>query len=318
MSEKRVLTVRSAADAAAVSVVALGAVPTESVVFLAANAGCPTVRMDLPSSASDGVGVAQTLARVVELCEDAPALVAVAFAADATAAEWAFLAAEAVPGVELLACVRVESDCVRRRIAAGVYDVPEPFDVMTHPQSREALLRGAVTLAGHAEVSEEFTGVGEESPGVAAQVRAVTAAAEALGEREPEEVAAKVWQVIGHDGDDGSERVDALPVEDVALLVAVAASVPHRDAVLASSDWERSVRAAEVFRVAGQSVPGQWAGRAFTMSAVYYMSAGRGLFARHAAEAAVRLAPACGLAPLVAEGLAYGIAPEALRRVISG
>lgn len=310
MSDKRVVSVTSAADLAAVSVSLIGSVPTDSIVLVPQGPDAPMVRVDAPEG-GDVDGVTQALRSALEMGGGCPYVV-VAFCGH-DAAEAAITACERVEGADLPLCVRVEGMTARRRLGASVYDVAELVDFMKHPASREAVLSGALTLASHEEVGHLFieaeTGAGRG----AEQMEAVGHACARLQWQAPTEAAAEVWETIRTVGD--SDR--ALSTDEVALLVAAAESVPHRDAVMAASVWDLARAAGEAFRHAGQAVPGPWAGHAFTVAAVMYKGAEKSIHARHAADAGMRLAPANTLAPLIAQVIQLGVHPDEFRTLMS-
>lgn len=312
MSSKRVISVKSAADVAAASVSLLGSIPTESVVLLPVDSDAPLVRVDAPSGEGEAGEVAAALRAAAELSVGAPVYIVAAFCGR-EAAERAFVACESVETARVALCARVESLRARLRVTAGVYGEPEQLDLMTHPLCREAILSGALTMASHTEVDQLFTAAGQDAPGVEAQAAAVEGVRSGLASRSPESVAAEVWEVVA--GTVGADR--SLSVDEVALLVAAADSVAHRDAVLSATVWDLSAEAAEAFRCAGAAVVGRWAGQAFTMAAVMYKGAERSIHARHAVEVAMRLAPDYALAPLIADVLKIGVRPETFRALLS-
>lgn len=311
MSDKRVVSVNSAADVAAVSVTLLGSVPTDSIVLVPLGPDAPMVRVDAPEG-GDVDGVTQALRSALELSGGRQPYMVAAFCGR-EAAEAAITACEGVEGADLPLCVRVEGMTARRRLGANVYDVAELVDFMRHPLSREAVLSGALTLASQEEVGHLFIEAETGAGRVADQMTAVQAAVARLQGQEPTEAAAEVWETIRKVGD--SDR--ALSTDEVAVLVAAAESVPHRDAVMAASVWNLARAAGEAFRHAGQAVPGPWAGHAFTVAAVMYKGAEQSIHARHAADAGMRLAPANTLAPLIAQVIQFGVRPDEFRALMS-
>ncbi|MCT1516526.1 DUF4192 domain-containing protein [Dietzia cercidiphylli] len=311
MSRKRVISIESAADVAAASVSMLGVIPTDSVVFLPMT-DSPVVRVDAPSDGDEAAHVAQALRSAVEMSKGAPVYLVAAFCGR-EAAERAFDACSSVEAAQIALCVRVESDAARMRLDVGVYGEPEPWDVMTHPLCREAILSGALTMSGHDEMDHLFVAADPVVPGTQAQAAAVERVRAQLDAQRPQEVAEVVWKIIKETA--GADR--ALTVGEVALLSAVTDVTAHRDAVFTAADWDMSAEAAEAFRYAGSAVTGQWAGQAFTMAAVMYKGAERSIHARNAIEAAQRLAPDYALAPLIAKVLQIGVRPEKFRELMS-